>query len=71
MIGGQGTAPKGVGRAVNQAEHLLKGSLLKNLELELHGFSAHHIAEIILPEFPIAPEMVDQKFESQPPPEGQ
>lgn len=62
----EGTAPQGIGRAVYEVEHLLK-----DLELEFHYLAADDVAEVIFPEFPVAPEMVHEKFEPQPPPKRQ
>ena len=62
----EGTSPKGIGRAINEAEHLLK-----DLELKFHYLAADDVAEVILPEFAVAPEAIHQKFEPQPPPKRQ
>ena len=67
MVVAVGSAPQGIGSAVNQAEH----GLFNDFEFELHHLAADDIAEVILPEFPVAAKMVHQEFESQPPPEGQ
>ncbi len=66
MIVRERAAAKSVCRAVEKAEHLLD-----DLELELHYLAANHIAEIMLPEFPVAPEVVYQEFEPEQPPERQ
>src|SRR6266568_9497916 len=38
-------------------------------KFELHGFPAHHIAQVELPEFAEARKTVDEKLEAQPSPE--
>ena len=66
VVASEGTAPQGIGRAVDEVEHLFK-----DLELEFHDLAAYHVAEVILPEFPVAPEPVHEKFEPQPSPKRQ
>src|SRR5437588_9183345 len=49
----------------------MRAGLFFGREFELHGLAAHDVAEVMLPEPPVAREVVHQKLESQPLPERQ
>ena len=66
VIGGERPAPKGVRSTVDQVEQLFH-----DLKFEFHDLSAHHVAEVMLPKFSVAAEMIHQEFEPQPPPQRQ